>query len=36
MVGAITHVEEMKKQLHVGIEVTRLPDGGGSTLVVHP
>jgi exonuclease SbcC len=36
MVGAITHVEAMKQQLHVGIEVTRLADGSGSTLVVHP
>jgi exonuclease SbcC len=36
MVGAITHVEAMKHQLHVGIAVTRLPDGGGSTLVVNP
>jgi len=36
MVGAITHVEAMKQQLHVGIEVTRLPEGGGSTLTVHP
>lgn len=36
MVGAITHVEAMKQQLHVGIEVKRLPDGGGSTLVVKP
>ena len=36
MVGAITHVEAMKQQLHVGIAVTRLPDGGGSTLVVNP
>lgn len=36
MVGAITHVEAMKHQLHVGIAVKRLPDGGGSTLVVNP
>jgi exonuclease SbcC len=36
MVGAITHVEEMKQQLHVGIEVRRLPDGAGSELIVHP
>ena len=36
IVGAITHVEAMKQQLHVGIEVRRRPDGGGSTLVVHP
>lgn len=35
MVGAITHVEAMKQQLHLGIEVKRLPDAGGSTLVVH-
>ncbi|MCZ7631258.1 MAG: SMC family ATPase [Microthrixaceae bacterium] len=36
MVGAITHVDAMKQQLHVGIEVRRLPDGAGSTLVVNP
>ncbi len=36
MVGAITHVEAMKQQLHVGIEVQRLADNGGSTLVVSP
>ena len=36
MVGAITHVEAMKQQLHVGIEVRRRDDGQGSTLVVHP
>jgi exonuclease SbcC len=36
MVGAITHVEAMKQQLHVGIEVKRRADGAGSTLVVHP
>ena len=36
MVGAITHVEAMKQQLHVGIEVRPLTDGRGSTLVVHP
>ena len=36
MVGAITHVEEMKRCLHVGIEVRRLADGRGSTIVVHP
>ena len=35
-VGAITHVEAMKQQLHVGIEVSALPDGRGSTLTVHP
>jgi DNA repair protein SbcC/Rad50 len=34
MVGVITHVEAMKQQLPVGIEVRRLPDSGGSTLVV--
>jgi DNA repair protein SbcC/Rad50 len=34
MVGAITHVEAMKQQLPVGIEVRRLADGGGSTLSV--
>ena len=36
MVGAITHVEAMKQQLHVGIEVRRRDDGQGSTLLVHP
>jgi len=36
MVGAITHVEAMKQQLHVGIEVRRRDDGVGSTLQVHP
>ncbi|MCC5952041.1 MAG: SMC family ATPase [Acidimicrobiia bacterium] len=36
MVGAITHVDAMKQQLHVGIEVLRRADGAGSTLVVHP
>ncbi len=36
MVGAITHVEAMKQDLHVGIEVRRLPDGRGSTLRVNP
>jgi exonuclease SbcC len=36
MVGAITHVEAMKQQLHVGIDVRRLPSGRGSTLVVRP
>ena len=36
MVGAITHVEEMKQNLHVGIEVRRRTDGRGSTLVVTP
>ena len=35
-VGAITHVEAMKQQLHVGIEVSMLPDGHGSTLTVLP
>jgi exonuclease SbcC len=34
IVGAITHVEAMKQQLPVGIEVRRLADGAGSTLVV--
>jgi DNA repair protein SbcC/Rad50 len=34
MVGAITHVEAMKQQLPVGIEVRHLADGGGSTLRV--
>jgi exonuclease SbcC len=36
MVGAITHVEAMKQQLHVGIEVRARADGRGSELVVHP
>lgn len=36
MVGAITHVEAMKQQLHVGIEVRAREDGRGSTLLVHP
>jgi exonuclease SbcC len=36
MVGAITHVEAMKERLPVGIEVRRLSDGRGSTLVVNP
>jgi len=36
MVGAITHVEAMKQQLHVGIEVRRRSEGSGSTLVVYP
>jgi hypothetical protein len=36
MVAAITHVEAMKQELHVGIEVLRRPDGRGSTLVVNP
>ncbi len=36
MVGAITHVEEMKERLHVGIEVQRLPNESGSTLKVNP
>jgi hypothetical protein len=36
MVGAITHVEAMKQQLHVGIEVRPLADGRGSTLTVNP
>ena len=36
VVGVITHVEAMKERLHVGIEVRRLGDGRGSTLVVNP
>lgn len=36
MVGAITHVDAMKQNLHVGIAVTRREDGCGSTLVVRP
>ncbi|MFM8237758.1 MAG: SbcC/MukB-like Walker B domain-containing protein [Actinomycetota bacterium] len=36
MVGAITHVEAMKQQLHVGIEVRRRSEGSGSTLSVYP
>ena len=36
VVGAITHVEAMKERLHVGIEVRRLADGKGSTLLVNP
>jgi DNA repair protein SbcC/Rad50 len=32
MIGVITHVEAMKQQLPVGIEVRRRPDGVGSTL----
>ena len=36
MVGAITHVEAMKQQLHVGIEVRPMADGRGSTLTVNP
>jgi exonuclease SbcC len=36
MVGAITHVEEMKQRLHKGIEVSRLPNDSGSTLRVNP
>ncbi|MCB1029993.1 MAG: SMC family ATPase [Acidimicrobiales bacterium] len=34
-VGVITHVEAMKQRLHVGIEVSRLPNSSGSTLKVH-
>ncbi|MGE0305364.1 MAG: SbcC/MukB-like Walker B domain-containing protein, partial [Acidimicrobiia bacterium] len=34
MVGVITHVEDLKRDLHVGIEVKRLADGKGSTLIV--
>ena len=36
MVGAITHVETMKRELPVGIEVRRRANGRGSTLVVNP
>lgn len=36
MVGAITHVESMKEDLHVGIHVRRRDDGVGSTLTVTP
>jgi exonuclease SbcC len=36
MVGAITHVEEMKQRLHKGIEVMRLANDSGSTLRVNP
>ena len=36
MVGAITHVDAMKQQLHVGIEVRRRNGGSGSTLTVYP
>ncbi len=36
MVGAITHVEAMKQELHPGIEVRLRADGRGSTLVVNP
>jgi exonuclease SbcC len=32
MVGVITHVETMKQQLPIGIEVLVRPDGAGSTL----
>ncbi|MEZ5342441.1 MAG: SbcC/MukB-like Walker B domain-containing protein [Acidimicrobiales bacterium] len=32
LVGVITHVEALKRALQVGIEVTRNPDGSGSTL----
>lgn len=35
LVGAVTHVPEMKERLHQGITVTRRPDGRGSTLQVH-
>lgn len=34
MVGAITHVEAMKHQLPVGIEVRPRPDGRGSTVAL--
>ncbi|HEY6532911.1 MAG TPA: SbcC/MukB-like Walker B domain-containing protein, partial [Acidimicrobiales bacterium] len=33
MVGVITHVDAMKQQLPIGIEVRRRPDGRGSTVV---
>lgn len=36
MVGVISHVESMKQDLHVGIEVQMRTDGRGSTLVVSP
>lgn len=36
MVGVISHVESMKQDLHVGIEVRLRPDGHGSTLVINP
>ncbi len=32
MVGVITHVEAMKQQLPIGIEIIRREDGRGSTL----
>jgi exonuclease SbcC len=32
MVGVVTHVEAMKQQLPIGVEVHRRPDGRGSTL----
>lgn len=35
-VAVITHVEAMKQELHVGIDVRRRPDGRGSVLTVHP
>ena len=35
-VAVITHVEAMKQELHVGIDVRRRPDGRGSVLSVHP
>lgn len=35
LVGAITHVPEMKERLHQGIVVSKRPDGRGSTLQVH-
>jgi len=35
-VAVITHVEAMKQELHVGIDVRRRPDGRGSILTVHP
>jgi exonuclease SbcC len=36
MVGAITHVPEMKERLHQGIVVSKRQDGRGSTLRVNP
>jgi DNA repair protein SbcC/Rad50 len=36
MVGAITHVEAMKQQLHVGIEVRRADTGSGSVAHIYP
>ena len=33
MIGVITHVEAMKRELPTGIEVIVCPDGPGSTLI---